>query len=164
MCESSDSMMEPITLVWSVLHYSRLKCFIFSPIFLARVQFIGLTRGAYWMSLLIFLTVLGSASSIPVPHNTAIWTQRDGTVVLKTNQYWRLSVSIYLSILYNKIYLFFLKIDDRAGLITATSSATPWQDHVSNISTSSKIKCFYFLLDDPHCQIQAYDQGFWLEG
>ena len=51
----------------------------------------------------------------------------------------------YLSLIsYNKIYLFFLKIDDRAGLITATSSATPWQDHVSNISTSSKIKCFLF--------------------
>ena len=98
------------------------------------------------MSLLIFLTVLGSVSSIPVPHNTAIWTQRDGTVVLKTNQYWRLSVSIYLSILYNKIYLFFLKIDDRAGLITATSSATPWEDHVSNILTSSKIKCFFYSL------------------
>ena len=50
-----------------------------------------------------------------------------------------------VSILYNKILIISSKIDDRAGLITATSSATPWEDHVSNISISSKIECFYSL-------------------
>ena len=48
-----------------------------------------------------------------------------------------------LHIIQQNLFIF-LKIDDRAGLITATSSATPWEDHVSNILTSSKIKCFLF--------------------